>query len=81
MVRWLGGRVVLGCAALADAAEALGAALLAHLRLVHGLAAGEGGSAWSAELLLYLDALEVLLILKLLLHVLVSLEKSILIRN
>ena len=61
LVGGLGSGVVL-CRNIGFACNTLGTALVAHLRLIHCLAAAERSCARSAELLLNLDALEVLLI-------------------
>ena len=57
------------------AAELLGAALVAHLGLIHGLAAAHRSSRGTCEGLLHADPLQVLLVLKLFLDVLVSLQE------
>jgi hypothetical protein len=75
VVRGLGSWIVLARGATIVSLAHLLRALIAHLGLIHSLTASHGCSARASEASLNLDALKILLVLKLLLDVLVALEK------
>ena len=80
MIGWLRCGIVLTGGGSTFATAHFGAALVAHLRLGHVCLAARapahhGGRAGAGEAPLDLDALEVLLVLQLLLHVLVALQQ------